>query len=341
MRSMTPATDWKEQIAADEEQRFSKHAETLRALQHARSKNGRASRALHAKGQAGVEAEFTILPDLPERARVGLFAKPASYRAYVRFSNGAGEHQHDKKPDVRGIAVKVVGVAGKKLIPGMENAPTQDFLAIRTPSTPFRNADEFVGLIRAASTPALLLPRAFAALGFFRTFAVLKRLVKGLKEPISSLATTHYFSALPIRYGAHAARYALSPRTAADANAAPGRSYDYLADELSQRLTAGPVEYDFQIQFFVDERSTPIEDASRDWDSPYLTVARLTLPRQDPRSPRGQKVAAFIDQLSFDPWHALQELRPLGNMMRARNHAYRASTQERAAAGEPDGSETF
>jgi hypothetical protein len=52
-------------------------------------------------------------------------------------------------------------------------------------------------------------------------------------------------------------------------------------------------------------------------------------------------VSEYVAALSFDPWHALEEHRPLGNVMRARNHAYRLSTQERSAAPEPDGSETF
>src|SRR5689334_2540130 len=125
-----PSTEWKETIAPDEAERFERHAETLRRLQREKAKRYPVSRGLHAKPAAGVEAEFTVLPDLPEHARVGLFAKPASYRGYVRYSNGSGGRLSDRKADVRGIAIKVVGVDGKKLIPGMESAQTQDFLAI-------------------------------------------------------------------------------------------------------------------------------------------------------------------------------------------------------------------
>ena len=77
-------------------------------------------------------------------------------------------------------------------------------------------------------------------------------------------------------------------------------------------------------------------DASVDWDAPWLTVGRLTLPVQDVSSDSGRRVTELIEKMSFDPWHALVELRPLGNMMRARNPAYRLSTQERKAAPEPD-----
>lgn len=342
--SPPPSTTWKEQIADDEAQRFERHAQTLRELQKKHAGGGAASRALHAKGKCALEATFTVLPDLPSQARAGLFAQPGTYRAYVRYSNGAGKHQPDPTPDVRGIAIKLVGVPGKKLIPGMEDATTQDFLAIRSASTPFRNVDEFVGFVRAAASPALLIPRVISLLGFSRALRVLGQLAKGLKEPMVSVATTTYYSALPIACGDHAVRFRLRPCSEAAAGAQPGSDPDYLRAELASRVAKGPVEYDFALQFFVSEDKTPIEDASKDWseaDSPYVTVARLTLPQQDLASPRGQKLSAFIEKLSFDPWHALVAHRPLGNMMRARNFAYRVSTQERQAAKEPDGSERF
>src|SRR5262245_38698898 len=70
-------------------------------------------------------------------------------------------------------------------------------------------------------------------------------------------------------------------------------------------------------------------------------VRRLTIPKQDMRSPRGQKLNEYVEALSFDPWHALVEHRQLGDMMRAPNVAYRVSTQARKAAAEPDGTERF
>src|SRR5262249_2720912 len=79
---------------------------------------------------------------------------------------------------------------------------------------------------------------------------------------------------------------------------------------------------------------------SREWkeeDAPWITVGRLTLPQQDTGSPRGRRIAETVERLSFDPWHALVEHRPLGDMLRARNVAYRLSTQERSTAPEPAG----
>ena len=342
---MSPATDWKEIIPEGEPARLERHAEDLLALQRRRAGGRKALRGLHAKGNAGLEAELTVLPDLPEQLRVGLFAAPATYRSYVRFSNGSGLIQDDKKGDIRGVALKVVGVDGKKIIPGMEDAKTQDFLLIRSPATPFRNADDFVGFVLAAESRALLLPRAVKLFGFGGTLRLLRRLAQGLGAPTMSLATTRYYSALPIRYGAFAAKYALRPHGAATpAGDAKKGSADHLGEELAAALRQGPVTYDFQVQLYTDEARTPIEDASVEWreeDSPFATVARLTLLKQDISSARGRRVAELVEGFSFDPWHALTELRPIGNMMRARNSAYRLSTKERAAAPEPDGTESI
>ena len=341
---MAPSTDWKERIAPDENAQLEKLAEGLRDLQHKRAKGKQALRGLHAKGQAGVEAELTVLPDLPEHARVGLFGKPGTFRAFVRFSNGAGQKQPDPKGDVRGIAIKVMGVDGKKIIPGLENAKTQDFLLIQSPATPFSNAHQFVSFVMATANPLLLLPRMIGLFGLSRAFQLLGKLVKSLAVPVTSVATSRYWSALPIKFGPYAVKYGLQPHAQPAPGAQKGTSPGYLTDELAARLKAGPVVYDFRVQFFVDEARTPIEDASQEWaesDAPFVTLGRLTLVQQDLSSPAGQKLAALVEQLSFDPWHATEDFRPLGNMMRARSAAYRLSTQERGAAAEPDGSEKF
>ena len=341
---MAPATSWKEVVQPGEADQLEKLGLRLRDLQRKRANDGPASRALHAKGWAGVEGQFEVLPDVPDYARVGIFAQAGTYRAYVRFSNGSSSKRHDRAPDVRGIALKLLGVPGKKIIPALTDATTQDFLLILSAATPFRNADEFVWFVFANQNQSTLLPKAIFRFGPWRALAILKRLIAGSSTPITSAATSRYFSALPTRFGPFAAKYSLAPHAAPEAGKEPGTSRDYLGDELATRLAAGPVVYDFCAQFFVDETKTPIEDSSVEWreaEAPFVKLARLTIPKQDLRSPRGQKLAAFVERLSFDPWHAPEEFRPLGNMMRARNAAYRLSTEERKAADEPDGSERY
>ena len=338
-----PSTEWKEHIEPDEDARFTRLAEQLREVQRRATRRQGAGRALHRKSHLGVEASFEVLGGLPEAVRQGLFAAPGRYQAYVRFSNGASAHQADRKGDVRGVAIKVLGVAGKKLIPGLEAAPTQDFLMILSPSTPFRGPDEFVAFVSAAARPVTALPRLWFGVGPRRLFAVAGALRRSLAQPVASLATTIFHSALPVRWGDHAGKYRLVPVGAAAAPAGPtARGPDYLADEIAARLARGPLTWDFAVQLYRDPTTTPIEDSTVTWSddaAPPIVVARLTIERTDVASDRGRKVAALVERLAFDPWHALVEHRPLGAMMRARNHAYRLSTAERGATTEPDGSE--
>ena len=340
-----PSTEWREEMAAGEDAHFTRLAEQLRELQRRNSRRSGPGRALHRKAHVGVEASFEVLDGLPVAARQGLFAKPGRYRAYVRFSNGASAHQGDGKGDVRGVAIKVLGVAGAKIIPGLEKATTQDFLLIQSATAPFRGPDEFVRFVRAAASPATALPKLLFGIGPRRLLAVGAALRRSLAVPVLSLATMPFFSALPVRWGDHAGKYRLTPVEAAAPRAgAHPRSKDHLAADLAERLAAGALRWDFAVQLYRDPASTPIEDSTVPWTdevAPPIPVARLVVEKQDVASQRGRAVAAFVEKLAFDPWHALVEHRPLGAMMRARNHAYRLSTAERGAAPEPDGSETF
>ncbi len=341
---MTPSTQWKENIDPGEAARLEKYAEALHAIQKKRDSLGTVKRALHPKGHLGLKAEFTVLPDLPDYAKVGIFAKPGTFKAYVRFSNGGSTVDDDRKGGTRAIALKLLGVGGKKIIPGLENAPTQDFLLIGAPALPFKNADEFVPFVTNIGRPWIGLLTIIFKIGLGRTLAIIKAATKGPKRPTISLATTRFYSAAPIQFGPYAVHYTLMPRAANAPDAKPGQTPNYLAEELSARIKRESVTYDFGVQFFVDETQTPIEDGSVEWKediAPFVTLGKLTVTPQDPDSAPGRKLYEFIEKLSFDIWHAPEEFRPLGNIMRARRVAYKVSSKERRALPEPDGSEKF
>jgi hypothetical protein len=335
-----PRTDWKEDILPGEAERFERLAVQLRDAP--KRAPGDRLRALHAKGVAGVRAELTVGDNLPPEARVGIFAQPASYRAYVRFSNGAAVPQPDSKPDVRGLAMKVLGVPGTKLIPGLEAATTQDFLTIRDAYAPFVSPDEFVWVAVAAQSPLTFLPRALFHLGPARALHLIKELKTKLSVPYPSAAVSAFHSALAIRFGDHAVRFSFAPEAAAAPGAATGTTATYVHDDLRQRLLAGPIHYQFRVQFYVGEAQTPIENTAVEWnasDSPFVPIARLTIPQQDIDSEAGRRLAGYVESLSFDPWHAPVEFRPLGALMRARNAAYRVSGKRRGAQPEPTGTD--
>jgi Catalase len=329
-----------ETIAADEVGRFEEFARDLGELQRRRAqKTGAMSRALHLKQHVGAVGALVV--DAAEAARVGVFATNGRvWPVYARFSNGSSAHQADKAPDVRGLALKLVGVSGRKIIAGLETQETQDFLFIDQPAIPFRDPDEFMTFVRAAKDgPLKLLPRLVNGFGLRRAIQILRRSLGAPK--VASFATHTFHAGAPISFGASAAKLALVPiasPVAAAGTPAPGPAAsgaDALRADLVARLRAGPLAWSLRAQLFQDDSSTPIEDTSVAWSGPWVALGTLTLPRQDPESAQGREIAALVEKLSFDPWHALEAHRPLGAIMRARAAAYRVSVIGRKAAPEP------
>jgi hypothetical protein len=233
-------------------------------------------------------------------------------------------------------------VEGKKIIPGLEDALTQDFLLINTPATSFQDAAQFMTFALAMTNPATAIFKLVGGLGLARTARLFRNLAATFKVPINSVATQRFWSAAPIQWGQYAAHYALAPTSPSPE--AHSASENRLGNDLANRLRGAPLVYDFMVQFYVDDVKTPIEDASVEWkeeDAPFINVARLVIPMQDLSSMQSEKQRSFGESLSFDPWHATADFRPLGDLMRARAVAYKHSVLNRGAAAEPTGKETF
>ena len=322
-----------ETIPDGEGETLRKLAEEIAEIQANRvRRGGSAERVLHVKQHAAAVGELRV--SAPPEARHGVFAESDKrWPVYVRFSNGAGRHQPDGAPDVRGIALKLVGVPGKKFIEGMQDELTQDFLFIDSPAIPFRDPVEFVTFVRAAKDgPGKLLPRLISGFGFARGFGILWKAVTA--EKVKSFATHAFHTAAPIAFGSSAAKLGLFPQTPEGQAPSVGGG-DFLHDDLLARLRAGDLVWALRAQPFVDASATPIEDASVVWSGPWVELATLTLPRQDPESERGKEISELVNRLSFDPWHAIVEHRPLGSIMRARRLAYAPSVIGRKALAEP------
>ncbi len=316
-----PSTEWKETIAADEAERHAGYARDFEQIQAIKSAKYGKGRALHRKQLLGLHGSLEILPDLPEYARQGLFATPATYPVWVRLSNGGTDRQGDRKPDVRGFAIKVRDVDGPSAL-GPGPAMSQDFLLINHPAFAFAGADEFVGLVKnMAKGPGALLGYLVSRYGIFGAMGLMTRLAMAFGRPFTGFATERFYSAAPIACGPYAARVRLQ---AASKDVRKGAAANW-AEDFRSRLLAAPLRFELQLQFFVDEEQTPIEDASVDWlqsVAPYHTVAVLSLPMQDPQTAEGHSLALSIESAAFDPWSALMAHRPLGEVMRARKLVY-------------------
>lgn len=332
--STDPRTQWKEDVAPDEEARFKGYAEEIRAMQTRAAQGAKPGRALHLKAHTGVAAELTPRADLPAELRVAIFAKTTPSKCFVRFSSGVGRRQKDGVPDVRGFALKVLDVPGPKLIAGLEAATTQDLLFITAPTFSIGSPDDFIKLLRVVEKgPLHLVPGLVRAIGWGRAFRFVKELAT--RPQPTSLATAHYFTAAPTRLGPFAAKFSLAP-TAQGGNIATGP--DGYRNDLVRRLQEGALTFTLRAQLFADATSTPIEDATVEWPesvSPWIELATLTIPKVDVATGEGAAVEQAVEAMSFDPWHATEEMRPLGAVMRARKFAYGPSVIARGATPEP------
>jgi hypothetical protein len=325
-----PSTGWQEKIAPDEEQLYAIYAKQFAAIQAQRSARWGAGRALHRKQLAAAHGTLEVLDGLPPHARHGLFSQPRDYDVWVRLSNGGMDRASDRTPDVRGFALRVLGVEGESAL-GNGPAKSQDFTLINQEVFGFANADQFVDFVVAASRgKGDLVRHLFKRYGLLGGPRKLGHMLKVAGKPFGGFATEPLFSAAPMANGPYAARVRLLP-AASNGAAVPDANRDWAAD-FSARLAKQPLHWDLQLQYYIDEDLTPIEDASVNWATPYSTVARLMLPRQDTSSAQGQAFAEQVEACVIDPWQALSAHRPLGDVQRARKVVYYESQKGRGAA---------
>ena len=338
----SPSTAWKEISLADERALFESFANDIAGYQKkdADSKKG-LLRGFHAKIHAGFMAEFKVLDNLPEQARHGVFAESRTFPALVRFSNGESRICEDTNHEPRGIAIKLVGAPGRKLLPGQEGAVTQDFLATsHSVTSTVRDVRQFIHFVKANRLPRpLMLARMIFTLGPGETLRIGKALNRTvLHSDVRSMATEEFSGTAPIKCGPYAVKFTARPAEDTATTTDRPLTKDFLRAELADRLRKADLAFDFLVQFYVDDAHTPIEDTSAPWrveDTPLVKVAELRIPRCDLDDPQTRVQSEKIDKLSFSPWHATEDHRPLGNVMRARRVAYEASAELRHRAPEP------
>jgi len=282
---------------------------------------GATKRDAHPKHVGLLRASFSVEADLPPQLRVGVFAQPATYDAWVRLSNANGTPQSDAVADIRGCAIKLLGVAGERIAESDEPG-SQDFLLVSIPTMPLGTVKLFHDLIYySIERSALFFLAKMLLTGRWR---VVKALERAKTHPSSPL-DIRYWSTTPYLFGAdRVVKYSLRP-TSAHRSVLPSALTDnYLSDNLQQHLAQADASFDFVLQLRADPTAMPVEDAAVEWRedaSPFVKVATLRIERQDFRTAERD---ALAEALAFSPWHARVEHRPLGAVNRARMRIYKA-----------------
>ncbi len=304
-----------------------------------------ALRDAHPKAHGCVEAEFRVEDNLPPHLAQGVFQPGRTYQAYIRFSNGdADPERDDAKGDARGMAIKLLGVPGDKILADEREASTQDFIMINHPIFMVDDPAHYLELIQATgSSNPLARAEQLHALGLKGALIALAV----TSSTISSPFQTRYWSMVPYRLGdpphKQAIKFSARPCLPEDTTVPDGADQDYLRETMIKQLAEMEAQFDFEVQ----PRTSPsmsVEKSTVEWkeeDAPFIKVATIMIPKQKFATPERD---LFGENLSFTPWHALPQHRPLGSVNRTRRVVYQTISKlrhelNRAERREPGGFE--
>lgn len=307
-----------ERRQAGEEEIVDKLIPVLEGLIEKPFLTGTTYRDTHAKGHAAVRATFTVEAGLPPELKVGLFAKPQTYPAWVRISNLNPTPQADAKRDIRAMSIKLMDVDGEKLWQSEPDDRNLDLIMMGSQTFLAPNLQVFYDMEVALLKGGLSVP------WFFLTHPrILRTIVQGQRKTANVLQIP-YFSQTAYAFGGKVVQYHMRPHQKPTSELPKKPTPNFLRERLKEDLARQEAAFDFMVQLQADPAKMPVEDPMVAWDprlSPYRKVATLRFPVQTFDSPAQME---FCENLSFNPWRTLPEHRPLGGINRARLRVYPA-----------------
>lgn len=288
---------------------------TLNMLAKRSSRDDLTRRDAHPRAHGCVKANFQVdAKDLPPALRVGVFAGPPhEYQAWIRFSNGApdGNKQHDLEKDVRGMAVKLMNVAGSP-------SGSQDFVMISAEEFFSKDGADYQDLHEAISGSNAHL----VWYGITHPKSA-KRIFEARIQLAHPLYQT-YHSSVPYKLGPKSMRFFAKPCQFQTVALPPKNSpLNFLSQRLVASLAAAPGCFEFYVRPNMAPQTNLIEDPRLPWSnltSPAYKVATLTLPVQTGITSDPQN--NFCENISMNPWHSHPETRPMGQINRMRALIY-------------------
>lgn len=295
-------------------------------------------RQQHPKSHGCVKAEF-IVEDVPEQLKFGIFKEPRRYPAFIRFSNGSTKP--DPEGDVRGMAIKLLGVEGEKLLEGQQGRQTQDFILINYPVLFLKDAQDTLAFSKAIqavkNTSAIALKPITFILKYALTHPKQFKILKAIRgQTTLNPLQLQYWSTTPYRLGSNAVKFSTKPHLVKKdlvekgGEASPNpTSANFLREVMVKHLDQQDAQFDFLVQLQKNSKHMPLEDATIEWgenESPFIKVATIRIPMQTFDTEVRKR---FDENLSYNPWHATSEHQPLGGVNRLRKQVYQAVSEMR------------
>lgn len=295
------------------------------------------SRDAHTKAHGCVKATFSVFDNIPDDLKLGFFAKSADYKSWIRFSNSSPEIQPDGARGALGMAIKVMGAQSERDSVAILPNSSQDFLTVNHPTFIVENIKDYMSLQKK--------PAGYIATHPFTAAIIFQIQARKIANPLE----TNYFSMSAFAFGKESAvKYRTVPCWKQVTPYPSSPSDSMLSENLVKSLSEKEACFYFQVQKFVNDQKTPVENPMKEWNSEnvskFVTVGKIVIPSQRFNSAEQSR---FCENLSFNPWNTTMDHRPLGNINRARRSVYKEISSIRHQArsmpipNEPTGDETF
>ena len=254
----------------------------------------------------------------------GIFKQPGKYQAWIRFSNGSVPAVVDTKKDARGMAIKILNVPGKQLLPPLLAGNTQDFVMINSPAFFIRSTSDY-RILESAVQRGQPFDYFFGE-HYINPFKWrLRQLYLALgtrKAPPATPLSDQYYSMTPFKLGPHEMKYSAKSCENYQAPGIDRSAPSFLREAMKNVLSRQDACFQFMVQLRDPDKRMPIEDPTVKWsekDSPFVPIARIHIPKQ------GFDTASQNDMceaMSFNVWHAVKGLEPLSHFNALRREVY-------------------
>ena len=204
----------------------------------------------------------------------------------------------------------------------------------------------YLSFIKESSTHSLLSKLTVPVTLGLKGTLIARELGEG---KVSNPVQIRYWSMVPYQLGIgpgrQAIKFSVKPSSTATDPIPDHPGPNYLREALRTTLRKGDVTMKFLVQPRTSD-SLSVEDSMTEWkeeEAPFYELADIYSPRQEFDTPEQN---AFAENISFNPWHALPEHRPLGVINRIRKVVYDHISRVRhsmnsAQKKEPTAGESF
>ena len=302
-----------------------------------------AVRGAHAKSHGLLKGELQIYDNLPEELRQGIAKTPTTYPIIVRYSTSPPDVLRDGIAAFRGMAIKVIGIPGRKLSPEAPDAVTQDFILANDKTLPTGDVKSYLKqtlfgekLMNQPQEIAQVVTTGMRAASAALRAVGIKWIggVGGQALPETHILGNSFYTTAALRFGDYIAKLNAEPISqslkALRGQGIDTRNRNILRDLVVAFFREHSVEYEFRAQLCTNLERMPVEDGSVEWpedESPYRPIGKISIPAQEAYSPARR--VYVDDMLSFSPWHCMPEHQPLGSIMRVRRSVYAAASEYR------------